>query len=370
VSAETVKTVKGGGAVPVRSRFSLTARQAFTMLAIVLALLLIGLIIYLLLGVPGRGLRSLGGEPVAGIEPLFAIEGPGVGDNPTFDRPLGVAVDPDGRIWVADTGNDRVAVFNDDGDFLFEFGTKGVLKPPPEIDATWEGGLFNFPVGIDVDEDGFVYVADFRNNQIQMFDESGEFVRAFPDAFEPTGMGSSGEGGGLAVTDVYATDGRVFATDEWQVFEFTDEGEFVGQFGMPGPEPEDLDHPNGVAVARDGIVYVSDSNHHRVTAFSSDGEVVWTVGRTPEGLSDTGEREFGLPRGLTVMDDGTIVVVDAFDYQLVRISPDGEILSEHGRRGSALGELNFPNDIDSRGDILVVADKENDRVQVLRLVEE
>jgi sugar lactone lactonase YvrE len=367
VSAETVK---GGGAVPARSRFALTSRQVFTALAIVLALLLIGLIIYLLLALPDEGLLSMGGEPVAGIEPLFAIEGPGVGDHPTFDRPLGVAVGPDGRIWVADTGHDRVTVFDDGGGFLFEFGTKGILKPSPAVDATWEGGLFNFPVGIDVDEDGFVYVADFHNSQIQMFDEDGEFVRAFPDPFEPTGEGSSGEGGGLAVTDVHTTDGRVFATDEWQVFEFTDEGEFVDQFGKPGSEPEDLDHPNGVAAAEDGTVYVSDSNHHRVTAFESDGEVVWTVGRTPEGLSDTGEREFGLPRGLTVMDDGTIIVVDAFDFQLVRISPDGEILSEHGRRGTALGELNFPNDVDSRGDILVVADKENDRVQVLRLIEE
>jgi DNA-binding beta-propeller fold protein YncE len=361
---------KKGRAVRVGSRFTVTNRQALTALAIILALFLAGLILYLLLSVPQEGLRSLGGEPVAGIEPLFAIEGPGVGDRPTFDRPLGVAVGEDGRIWVADSGNDRIAVFDEDGEFLFEFGGTGRLKPTAEGDPTWEGGRFDFPTGIDIDENGFVYVADFRNTQIQVFDEQGEFVRAFPDTDAPTGKGSSGAGGGIAVTDVSAADGRVFATDEFQVFEFTSEGVLERQFGKPGPEPEDLDRPNGLAIAEDGIVYVSDSNHHRVTAFAGDGSVVWSVGRTPEGLSDTGDREFGLPRGLAVMEDGTIVVADAFDFQLVRISSDGEILSEHGRRGEELGELNYPNDVDARGDILVVADKENDRVQVLRLIEE
>jgi peptidylglycine monooxygenase len=104
-----------------------------------------------------------------------------------------------------------------------------------------------------------------------------------------------------------------------------------------------------------------------VIAYTSEGEHLWTTGRTPEGLSDTAEREFGLPRGLSVMDDGSIAVVDAFDFEIVRLSEDGGILTSHGTRGVDLGQFNFPNDLEAEGDRIVVADKENDRVQVLEL---
>ncbi|GAB4276376.1 MAG: SBBP repeat-containing protein [Coriobacteriia bacterium] len=363
-------------AVPVAAvakRKGLTPRKAFMVVAIFLAVLLVALLVYILLLMSDKSLLDVfeGGDRPPGVKPLFAIEGPGTGDHPTFDRPLGVAYGPDGRIYVADTGNNRVCVFDGDGEFLFEFGGFGVLKPAPGVQPTWDAGEFNFPAGIDCDEAGNVYVADFHNDQIQMFDADGEFIRAFPSAFEPVGLGSSGEGGkGIAVTDVAARAGYVYATDRYQVFVFTTEGEFVRQFGKPGNGPGDLDHPNGIAVGEDGTIYVSDSNHNRVSAFTQEGEPIWNLGRIPEGMQDTAEREFGLPRGLAVMDDGNVLVVDAFDFVLVRVSPDGKILSSHGERGVELGQFNFPNDVDVSGDRVVVADKENDRVQVLELVEE
>ena len=363
--------VKETPAKPARRKKGISARRAFTYVAVVLALLLVALVVYTLLYLSDSGLVDLfeGGTRTPGIEPILAIEGPGTGENPRFDRPLGVAFGADDRIYVSDTGNNRVCVFGTDGEFLFEFGTFGVLKPAPGVDPTWEEGRFNFPAGIDADEDGNIYVADFRNDQIQMFDPEGTFIRAFPSAFEPAGFGSSGEGGGIAVTDVAARDGLVYATDTFQVMVFTTEGEVVTQFGKPGSGPGDLDRPNGIAVGEDGRVYVSDSNHNRVTAFSAEGVPAWNLGRIPEGMEDTAEREFGLPRGLQVMPDGDLLVVDAFDFTLVRVSPEGEILSRHGERGVELGQFNFPNDVDVSGRLVLVADKENDRVQLLRLTD-
>lgn len=350
----------------------LTPRKAFALLAAVLAALLLALLLYIMLFLTDTGLVEMFGEGERpfGIDPILAIEGPGTGEHPKFDRPLGVAFGVDDRIYVSDSGNNRVCVFASDGEFLFEFGEFGVLKPAPGIDSTWEEGRFNFPVGIDCDEEGNVYVADFRNDQIQVFDPEGVFLRSFPDPFEQTGKGSSGYGGGLAVTDVFAQDGKVYATDQYQIFVFDTEGNVLLQFGRPGTEAGDLDHPNGVTAGEDGTIYVSDSNHNRITAFDSEGEPIWNLGRIPEGVSDTAARDFGLPRGLTVLEDGVLLVVDAFDFDLVRVSADGEILTRHGERGVELGQFNFPNDVDSSGSLVLVADKENDRVQLLELVEE
>jgi len=350
-------------------RRGLTARQAFTILAVALAVLLAALIIYLLMLLRPSGFTARGGEEAAGLRPILVIAGPGKGDHPLFDRPLGIAFDDGGRIYVSDTGNNRVAVFDDDGRFLFEFGRFGVAKPLPGSESTWDEGELNFPLGIDVDENGTVYVADFRNDQIQVFDSNGEFLRRFPDPMTVVGKGASGqEGLGIAVTDIAVADGMVYALDTYQVVVFTDEGDFVRQFGMPGTGPAGLDHPNGIDVSPAGAVIVSDSNHNRVTAFTREGRVLWNLGEPVTAIDRKVDYTFGLPRGLSLLDEESVLVVDAFEHALVRVSTDGELVRRYGERGTEPAQLNFPNGVDARRGRIVVADKENNRVQLLEIV--
>jgi tripartite motif-containing protein 71 len=347
-----------------------TPRQAFAGIAIVLTLLLLALLIYALffLG-KGGGLITRGGTPQAGIRPLFVIDGPGTGANPRFNRPMGAAFGLDGRIYVTDSGNNRVCVFDSGGAFLFEFGGFGVAKPLPGAKNTWVPGRLNYPVGIDVDQDGFVYVADFRNDQIQVFEPNGKPLRAFPDPQKAVGKGSSGQDGtGIAVTDVAVRGGKVYATDTYQIFVFNADGTLIRQFGRPGLKPGELDHPNGVAVGEDGTVFVSDSNHARVTAFKADGTLRWNLGKPPSESGISTSSVFTLPRGITTLDDGDVVVVDAFNFNLARISAAGKLIERYGERGVAPGQFNFPNDVAASGSRLVVADKENNRVQVVELV--
>jgi len=347
----------------------ISARQAFLMLALLLAVALIALIVYLFLLSGSSGLVTLGGQVKAGIQPVLTIEGPGTGQLPRFDRPLGAAFAPDGTIYVADSGNDRICVFDKDGTFLREFGGHGIAKPLPGADTTWEPGTFNFPAGLDVDAGGNLYVADFRNDQIQVFDSTGTFLRRFPDPTAVVGKGSSGqEGTGIAVTDVAVRGDRVYATDEFQIFVFSVEGELLGQFGRPGTEPGEMDRPNGVDVAENGTVYVSDSNNNRVQALSPTGESIWVAGERTPGLRKESDNPFALPRGLTVLNDESLLVVDAFAFALIEVGVDGVVGASWGERGVEPGQFNFPNSVDDLDDLLVVADKENDRVQVLRLM--
>ena len=348
----------------------LTPRQAFGTMAVVLAIVLIALIIYLLL-YNRPGLVEQGGEKAGGLKPVLTISGPGVGENPLFERSQHVAYAPDGRIYVSDTGNNRIAVFSGGGRFLYEWGEHGIAKPLPGGISNWEEGRLNFPLGIDVDENGDVYVADFRNDQIQVFNPEGEFIRRFPDPQEVVGKGASGQDGlGIAVTDIAVHEDKVYALDSYQVIVFSVEGEYLTQFGMPGAQPGGLDHPNGIAVASDGTIIVSDSNHNRVNAYSEDGELLWSEGEPIAELSEQVEYTFGLPRGLTVLDDASILVVDTFEHQLVMLDESGSVVRRYGSRGTEPGQFNFPNGVDSHGKRIVVADKENNRVQVLELLTE
>jgi hypothetical protein len=77
-------------------------------------------------------------------------------------------VGPNGDVYVADTGNDRVQVFDAEGTFLRWIGESGANI-----------GQFNEPVGLAVGDAGELYVADAWNARIQVFDAAGQFVRSW-----------------------------------------------------------------------------------------------------------------------------------------------------------------------------------------------
>ncbi len=82
-----------------------------------------------------------------------------------FAKPTNVAVDQDGNLFVTDTLNDRVEVFDADGQFIRAFGKNG------------DGpGYFARPKGIAVDSDGHVWVADAMQNRVQVFDREGRLL--------------------------------------------------------------------------------------------------------------------------------------------------------------------------------------------------
>jgi len=343
------------------------SRQVFSILALVLALVLMALVAYIVLAMNADEV-DLAPVPQKGIVPVLTIDGPGTGDNPEFSKPQGVAFAPDGTIYVADTGNNRVCVFDENGRFLFEFGGFGVAKPAPGVMATWEPGLMNMPTGIDVAENGEVYVADFKNDQIQVFDSKGKFLRRFPDPLVRVGRGGSGYGGtGIAVTGVEVMGGLVYATDAYQVVVFTTEGEFVRQFGRPGTGLGELDRPNGLGVTRDGMIVVADSNNNRVQALASDGGPQWVTGEPIVELDERVDNEFGLPRDVAITDDGSILVVDTFEFEIVELDRTGNVINRLGERGVNPGQFNFPDAIDALGERVLIADRGNNRVQVVEI---
>lgn len=352
---------EGGGPVLGRRFFGWTAVVLLLVLVV-----LVGALLWLLRPVD---ITRRGGETQSGIEPVFVLYGPGTGKKPLFDNPVAAAWGPNGRIYVADSKNNRIVVFSNEGRYLQQFGEFGIAKPSAGSAVTWKPGRLNYPTGVATDSDGDVYVADFNNDSISVFDDKGTFLRRFPDPNTPTGRGSSGAGGkGIAVTTVAVAGGKVYAADAFQVFVFDTDGTLLRQFGRPTAGPDGLDHPNGIAVDSQGRIFVSDSNHNRISAFSPDGQVLWNTGAPISDLQAATANPFVLPRGVTLLSDREILVADPLAHQLVKVTTSGEVVAAYGTRGEEPGQVNFPTGVAARGRLILVADKENDRVQAVRLV--
>jgi DNA-binding beta-propeller fold protein YncE len=350
---------------------------------VILLLVLAGLVYYYAVVLPrmGGGIvdEADTGTTVGGIEFLYAIYGSGVGNSPYFSKPMGVGTDKFENIYVTDADQHRVYVFAKGGRFLYTFGGFGVAWPEVGYKATWEPGKFNKPYGIDVDKNnGDIYVADMMNQQIQKFDRSGRFIKAFPKPWEVVGRGGGGKGQGLLPTALALQGDNVFVADAYQIAVFTKDGKFVRQFGRPGRQEDGLDRPNGIAVDKDGSVYVGDSNHVRIQCFRPSGKgkkltykLAWVTGKVPENalsVDTAGNRQFGLPRGIDVDGQGNVFVVDTFHFSIQVYDRNGKKLGEVGDRGSSGGQFNFPNDIAiTSSGIGYITDRANQRVQAVRI---
>ena len=288
---------------------------------------------------------NLGPNPRA----LFEITGPGKGDAPSFVRPLSAAWAPNGDIYVSDTGNHRVCVFNPAGRFIREFGR----QKSPRVGGV-DASTLDQPAGIVVGPDGNVYVADVSGGAVVVFDPRGKYVRRIRPATEGATRQRR-----WAPTAVSVSRNLIYATDAAGVAVFSAGGSLKYRFdstrkGAP------FAYPNGIVVRSDGTLVVSDTNNGRVVALEATGSPLWVV-----GPSEASRRIIGLPRGLAVANDGSVLVADAFLFGIVRISGQGVYMEQYGGRGSSLGQFEFPNDVDVRGDLVVIADKENNRVQVV-----
>lgn len=280
------------------------------------------------------------------LESALIIEGPGTGVMPKFNRPLAAAWGPDGRIYVSDTGNSRVCVFDTNGRFLSE--TTGASS-----ETTAEA--LSQPAGLFVTNEREVFVADIRAGAVFVLDSSGVTTRTLAPGF-------AGADSGWHPTDVAMVDGLVYATDVDGVAIFRPDGASLGRLSQAGM-PVTLSRPNGITPGPDGSLVISDTNAQRVASYSVDGDLLWQLG--PASGKD---EPFSLPRGLSYDGDGTILVADAFRFGITAISTAGELLDTYSSRGQAKAQFEYPNDIDVRAGMWLVTDKDNNRIQVLRLV--
>ncbi|MBI2970415.1 MAG: 6-bladed beta-propeller [Gammaproteobacteria bacterium] len=196
---------------------------------------------------------SLAGE-------LLAVTGESGSGPGKFKAPGGVAVGPDGSIFVADFYNQRIQQLNPDGSFVLQWGRTGKTGI--------RGGQFNYPTDVAIDRDGRVYVADGYNDRVQVIATSQTDDRAVLNKWGgPFAMNIFGpfHGWFATVTSVaIGPDGSVFAADFYndRVQKFTHQGDFLTAFGTPsqGPSHSII----AVAVDEEGSVFAANYDAHRI----------------------------------------------------------------------------------------------------------
>jgi tripartite motif-containing protein 2/3/tripartite motif-containing protein 71 len=169
------------------------------------------------------------------------------GSNPLeFSSPMGIAINPlNKRVYITDYGNHRVQILNPDLTFSSSFGSRGSGN-----------GHFQRPWDVAFDSTGNVYVADCNNHRIQVFTAEGQFLRKFAMGKGPTGISIDSEN--LVYVAEY---GNHF------ISVFTCEGKFLTSFGTRGSGPGQFVLPRGIAVDKNGVVYVSDTDNGRLQIF-------------------------------------------------------------------------------------------------------
>ena len=251
----------------------------------------------------------------------------------TLNTPAALAVDPMGIVYVADAFNHRIRRIAPDGAITTIAGTG-------EAGVTGDGGVavdarLRSPLGIAIDGEGSIYIADTYNHRIR---------KVTPDGVISTiaGTGESGFGGD----------------------------------GGPATQAA-LAYPTSVAVAADGAIYIADTRNHRVRKLAADGTLTTVAGTGAAGFSGDGGpatiARLNSPRGVAVSPDGKLYIVDRENRRIRMVATDGLITTIagtgssgfNGDRGDAtLATLRAPYGVavDDRGN-LFIADTFNHRVR-------
>ena len=225
----------------------------------------------------------------------------------------GVAIDPDGEhVW---------AVIRCDATEPERFGNEcldsdldSVLKfdPDGEVVASFGGGMFIWPHGLDVDSDGNVWVTDAvsaartpegtRGHQVIKFSPDGDVLMTLGTP----GVPGAGPGHFNAPSDVVVADsGDIFVADGHgddtnnRIVRFSSDGTFVNAWGQTGYAPGEFRTMHAIAIDSRGRVFVADRSNNRIQIFEQDGTFIatWT--------------QFGRPSGIFFDDDDRIYVADS-----------------------------------------------------------
>lgn len=224
-----------------------------------------------------------------------------------FNKPMGIAIDSSGNVVVADSENDRIVRFDPDS-FSSSFESLGkVESDSPEPGD--EVGEFNLPVDVAIGANNIIYVSDLNNNRIQVI----------PSSLEASGASewTASAKGFSAIWGIVVAGDNIYATDKTEaesvIYKFSTVGSVVSTWGGEGSSSETLRVPKGLAYDSDsGNLYICDSENDRLQITSTDG-----VFSTTFGSSGSSKDEFDTPTAIDI--NGTYIIVADTDNNRIQV---------------------------------------------------
>jgi sugar lactone lactonase YvrE len=247
----------------------------------------------------------------------------GVAANAAFNTPSALAIDHDGNLFVADTGNNAIRKISQQGmvTTLAGSGEAGYR------DGKAGQAQFNGPVGVAVDQAGNVYVADTYNDRIRKIAANGDVT---------TIAGGAGPGyqDGPAASSLFDTPcalavdakGVIFIADtrNGAIRRLTPDGQVTTLAATPadGAESALLRRPLGLALTADGFLYVGDTARGRILQLAPNGELRGLTGIGIDiEIGDDKAVRFERPSAIALDRDGTLYVADAVKRVVRKVAP-------------------------------------------------
>ncbi len=256
--------------------------------------------------------------------------------------PYGVTSDRVGKIYVTDTEQGVVWVFDPNNKKMKSLGSDGP-------------GRLSQPVGIAVNDRGVVFVSDIGRKGVFGFNPEGGLVLALGknDEFDaPSGLAIDSSSTRLYVADARKHKVRVYNSND---------GQFLFEFGQAGHKDGEFQSPTNLFI-RNGEIYVSDSVNSRIQIFDLDGKFLKKFGG-----SRSGPARFARPRGVAVDSEGQIYVADALLNNLQVFDGEGRLLFLIGASGDGPGKFALPAGVHiDEEDRIYIVDSFNRRVQLFQ----
>ncbi|KAM6145441.1 LOW QUALITY PROTEIN: tripartite motif-containing protein 3 [Phoenicopterus ruber ruber] len=217
-----------------------------------------------------------------------------------FTNLQGISTSSSGRIVVADSNNQCVQVFSNEGQFRLRFGVRG--RSPGQLQR---------PTGVTVDMNG-TSSRDYDNRWVSIFSPEGKFKTKIGAGRLMGPKGRRGRNGHIIVVDNKAC----------CVFIFQSNGKLVTKFGSRGTAERQFAGPHFVAVNNKNEIVVTDFHNHSVKVYNADGEFLFKFGSHGEGNG-----QFNAPTGVAVDSNGNIIVADWGNSRIQVFDSSGSFLS-------------------------------------------
>jgi sugar lactone lactonase YvrE len=286
-----------------------------------------------------------------------------------FYSPIGIAINKKDEVFVTDLNNARVQKFSADGEYLGGF------------DLPWDAPKRKSTIlgGIALDDAGHIYLAFMNQHKLAVFDEKGKLLREWGK--KGKGDGEFHQPGGIVLTP----GNTLFVADQCnhRIQKFTRDGKFLAKWGEHGKKPGHFDGleprgsrfggPHFLAMDSKSRFFTTEGAHGRVQMLTQDGKPLAAWGNKSDKPGGFGGYQFGNlkntfgPIGVAI-DRHDRVWVTSLNDRVQCFTPQGKYLFGIAEAGKKPGQFIHPHGMafDSRNR-LYVADAGNQRIQVLAI---
>jgi len=237
-----------------------------------------------------------------------------VGADGTLNRPHGLAADAEGNFYVTEFefGFEHVNLISPEGEVLVDWGSPGQFGSsagPVPADGFWG------PRDVAVDSEGNVYIADTGNKRVRVYTAQGEYLRDIGGA--GSDLGQLDEPAGLAIS----ADGRLFVADTWnrRISVFSLDGTPQYTFDVRGWYEDRGNRPYLAVDSARNLLYVGDPEAGRILVYDTQGNCVGSFGQPTDRVGDLSQ--FQTVAGITVDAAGNVLVADSGAGRVLWFAP-------------------------------------------------